>query len=131
MYKSTFGTNKPPQISFANASEYYQALGYLAKQDGSTKIKWEDNDVKGTAWGKEGRIEFFISNPLISGTYSHTAGNGGKVLSRVNCNEFIKHINQNHNFINIKNQTDKQNKDAIKSTIPEKFKKDFDDGYSR
>mgnify|MGYP003401100615 FL=1 len=130
MYRANFGTNTPPQIQFTSESQYYEALGYLAKSDGSTKIKWEDNDIKGTAWGKEGRIEFFISNPLISGTYTYTAGNGGKVLSRVNCNEFIKHINQKHNFINIKNQTDKQNKNAIKSTIPEEYLNDFNYGLT-
>jgi len=124
MYQNNFGTKQ--QIKFKNESEYYHDLGFLAKSDGSIKIKWEHNDILGTAWGKEGRIEFFISNPNMLGEYIHTAGNGGSILSRVNCNEFIKNLNLNHHFI-IGNR---QDIDAIFETIPDDFKDNFNDGLS-
>jgi len=124
MYQENFGTKK--QIKFTNQREYYQDLGYLAKSDGEIKIKWENNDIQGTAWGKEGRIEFFILNPQMSGIYIHTAGNGGKILSRVNSNEFIKNLNINHNFI----RGSIQNINNIRSTIPNVYLDDFDNGLT-
>ena len=97
MYKQNFG--KVNQITFNNENEYYELLGFLAKNDNSTNLAWEDNDVKGTAWGKEGRIEFFKLPQNLQCYLKHTAGNGGNIISRVNCNEFVQNIRINHGFI--------------------------------
>ena len=118
MYQNSYGAQG--QINFNNKSEYYQALGYLAKSD-KTSIHWEDNDIKGTAWGKEGRIHFYVSNPVISGNFKLTAGTGN-IKSRTNCNDFIKNIVNNHAFIMGKVQ-EIQN---IRNTIPDDYLVDFD-----
>lgn len=93
MYKSSFGSKG--QIQFANEHEYYTFLGYLAKSDGSTSIVWEHNENQG-AWGSEGRIQVHISNMPNIGQLAITAGNGGDVISRINCNEFVENICTNH-----------------------------------
>lgn len=124
MYKSTFGSIA--QITFNNEQEYYELLGYLAKNDDSTHITWEDKDLQG-AWGKEGRIEFLVTPPgALSAYLKHTAGNGGSVLSRVNCNEFIENIVTNHNFV----KRAAQNMNNIRNTVPIKYQPDFDRGYN-
>lgn len=83
MYKQRFG--KFGQLQFQNEEAYYELLGYLAKSDNSTRLKWEDNDVKGTAWSKELRIEFFVAQPVnLTANLPHSAGNGHKILTRVN-----------------------------------------------
>jgi len=112
------------QISFNSDTEYYQALGYLAKSDGTTSLTWENNENQG-AWG-EGRIHFYIENPQITGYFRHTKGTGN-VVSRVNCNEFLANLYQNHNFVNGATQ----DIDAIRTTIPSKYISDFNYGLSK
>lgn len=123
MYQQVFGTKQ--QIEFASEADYYEFLGYLAKNDTGTKLVWEPNDESG-AWEQEGRILFYQAPPtLLQAELSHTAG-VGNVESRVNCNEFVENILNNHNFVL---GTD-QNQDAIRSTIPDEFQPDFDRGLN-
>ena len=121
MYKSTFGTKD--QINFGSESEYYELLGFLAKSDGTSLIVWENNDLAG-AWAKEGRILFFIPQPTaLRATLLHTAG-VGKILSRVNCNEFIINIRENHDFV----LGESQDIPRVRATVPTHFQPNFDSG---
>jgi len=121
MYQATFGTKQ--QISFNSEAEYYKLLGYLSKSDGSTILVWEDNDLQG-AWAKEGRILFFENQPAaIKANLLHTAG-VGRIVSRVNCNEFLLHISAKHNFV----LGETQNIPKIRATIPQKYIADFNAG---
>ena len=124
MYRPTFGTNTPPQIRFDSESQYYQALGYLAKSDGTSSIHWEHNEQQG-AWGSEGRIHFYVSNPNIPGHFARTAG-VGIVTYRTNCNEFIQNLIADHNFV----EGRIQDIDNIRGTIPENFINDFNYGLT-
>ena len=121
--KRRYGTQG--QISFNSDTEYYQALGYLAKSDGTTSLTWENNEQQG-AWGSEGRIHFYIDNPKITGYFRHTKGRGN-VVSRVNCNEFLLNLHKNHNFVS----GNKQDIDAIRATIPDEYIDDFNYGLSK
>lgn len=121
MYQANFGTKQ--QISFNSEEEYYELLGYLSKSDGSTILVWEDNDLQG-AWTKEGRILFFEEQPAtLRANLSHTAG-VGKIVSRVNCNEFILNIRENHGFV----LGETQNIPDIKATVPKQYIADFNAG---
>lgn len=121
MYQSSFGTIG--QIKFANEHEYYTFLGYLAKSDGSTSLTWENNEQQG-AWASEGRIQ--ILKPLpYSFNVSLTAG-VGNIVARINCNEFIENIRDNHNFI----MGATQNISSIRSTVPPQYLQDFDAGLA-
>ena len=88
MYKQSFGSIG--QMQFANEQEYYRLLGYLAKSNGSTELVWERNEEQG-AWESEGRIKFLSPKPNNIGILKLTAG-VGKILYRVNCNEFVKNM---------------------------------------
>ena len=110
MYQENFGRNNPPQIQFNNESEYYKALGYLANNNHSTSLNWENNENQG-AWGSEGRIHFYTNNPQITGSFHLTAGTGN-IHHRTNCNGFTQDI---QNIIN---------------TIPNEYLDDFDYGLS-
>jgi hypothetical protein len=121
MYNSIFGTKN--QISFNSESEYYELLGFLAKSDGTTVLVWEDNDLAG-AWAKEGRILFFSNQPAtLRANLHHTAG-VGNILSRVNCNEFIINLRNNHGFF----LGELQDVPRIRATVPNNFHSDFDAG---
>lgn len=124
MYKENFGTNHPPQIQFNNESEYYQALGYLARNNDSTSLNWENNELQG-AWGSEGRIHFYVVNPSIPGSFSFAAGNG-RIQHRTNCNEFLNNLYQDYGFVN----GTVQNLTTIRSNIPTTYLHDFNLGLT-
>ena len=60
------------------------------------------------------------------GQLAMTAGNGGDVISRINCNEFVENICTNHGFIYGKNQDIIR----IRQTIPVQYQADFDNGLN-
>ncbi|WP_242133384.1 hypothetical protein [Aestuariivivens marinum] len=122
MYQQNFGTQN--QVQFRNEHEYYQLLGYLAKSDGTSSLVWENNEDQG-AWGSEGRIQFFVQNPPLNCTLTHTAGNGN-IVTRVNCNEFVQNLQRDHGFVMGRNQ----NLANIQATIPAQFQADFNAGLA-
>lgn len=123
MYQQSFGRNG--QVRFANEHEFYKFLGYLAKSDGSTSLVWEHNENQG-AWGSEGRIQFHTHNIPNLWNVVLTAGNGGNVISRINCNEFVKNICTQHGFV----YGGIQNRVQIQATIPQQYINDFNDGLN-
>lgn len=123
MYKSIFGTKG--QIRFSCPEEYYRLLGYLAKSDGTTSIVWEHNEEQG-AWGSEGRIQFHKAAMKFRDNFTYTRGNGGNVIWRVNCNEFIENLNTDHRFVMGRSQ----NIQDIRTTIPLEFIPDFEFGLN-
>ncbi len=120
MYKSNFGSQN--QIHFNNEHEFYELLGYLAKSDGTTSLVWEHNENQG-AWGSEGRILFYTNNHPYTATLPYSAG-VGNIVNRVNCNEFIENLNQNHGFV----IGASQNINVIRATIPSLYLPDFERG---
>ena len=123
MYRKTFGTKG--QIRFDTVADYYEFLGYLAKEDGTTKVAWESNDEQG-AWGQEGRIQFYVAQPAtLAAKLLHTAGTGN-ITSRVNCNTFIEHIASHHHFVS----NGPQNKVVVRSSLPPSYLADFDRGLT-
>jgi len=122
MYQSTFGSKQ--QVKFNNEHEYYELLGFLAKSDRTSSLVLEHNEEQG-AWGSEGRIQFFIDNLPFSANLLTTAGTGN-IKSRVNCNEFIDNLINNHYFI----IGFEQNVDRIRTTIPTEYIQDFDNGIN-
>lgn len=122
MPQLVFGTNH--QISFVSNSQFYEALGFLAKNNGTTSIQWEHNETSG-AWGSEGRIHCYknIASFPIYFSRAFTAGNGS-ILFRINCNEFIEYIVNTHNFI----LGYSQNINNIIQTIHSSYLVDFNRG---
>jgi hypothetical protein len=122
MFKRDFGTKD--QVHFASENEYYEVLGYLAKSDGTTSIVWEHNEEQG-AWGSEGRILIYINNFPFNGISQLTKG-VGNITYRINCNEFIKNIIDDHGFIEGKSQSI----DDIRNTVPTEYLSDFNHGLN-
>ena len=113
------------QIRFLIEEDYYEFLGYLAKEDGTTKLVWEHNDEQG-AWAGEGRIQFYVTQPAaLRAKLNHTRGTGS-IVSRVNCNDFIEHILQYHHFTS----NGSQDIATIRSSVPAAHITDFDRGLA-
>lgn len=106
---------------------FYKFLGYLANHPDDINIVYEENSEQG-AWGDESRIQF--KSDVVRKNFSHlginvTAG-VGSIDSRLNCNDLMKILYNTHKF-----QRGKiQNISAIKTTIPQSYIKDFNDGAS-
>lgn len=114
----TFGKKK--QIKFNNYNEFYQALGFLSKNNGTTSLNWEHNEVQG-AWGQEGRIHFYVDRNYPQYFSLRFTKGTGRIIHRVNCNEYVKYITVNYGFIFGYNQ----NVQAILNNIPSNFHNDF------
>lgn len=119
----TFGTKD--QVSFETEDSYYFTLGFLAKSD-CTELRWEHNEDQG-AWGSEGRIHCSgdidsYPEPLKR---AFTAGTG-KILQRVNCNDYVKNLAVKHEF----KMGAIQDVSAIRKTIPPEHMAAFDRGLS-
>lgn len=124
MYKSSFGIKG--QMRFASDNDYYEFLGYLCKNDGSTSLVWEPNDEQG-AWGPEGRIQFHVDPPVaLQADLDYTRGRGSNIAWRVNCNEFVNDILTNHGFVT----GGTQNQIEVRASVPNGHKSDFDRGLT-
>jgi hypothetical protein len=124
MAQLIYGTNQ--QIRFSTDAEFYETLGFLAKNDGTTDLHWEHNEASG-AWGSEGRIHCYqnIANFPIALSRAFTAGTGN-VLHRINCNEFVACILRIHNFTDGRGQV--LDVARILTTIPANHLVDFNRG---
>jgi hypothetical protein len=123
MYRRTFGTKN--QVRFDTTADYYEFLGYLAKNDETTRLVWEHNDDQG-AWAKEGRIQFYVHQPVsLNVRLKHTVG-VGSIVSRVNCNEFIEHIAHYHHFVS----NASQDQSRIRTSIPKAHINNFNRGLA-
>lgn len=107
-------------------NDFFEALGFLSKNDGTTSIHWEHNENQG-AWGSEGRIHCYqnIANFPAYFSNAFTAG-VGKIIHRINCNEYIENISTNHSFQLGHNQ----DVNAIRTTIPAQYLVDFNRGLA-
>ncbi len=125
MYKQYFGVRN--KMRFDSAEEYYETLGFIAKSDGSCDLYREDNQNQG-AWGPEIRMNCYKNLQKFPAPLKRkfTKGRGKKVLHRINCNEFINDLLDNHNFV----KGAIQNYNDIRATIPNQYLVDFDRGYN-
>ena len=124
MAQLIFGTKQ--QIQFASDNDFFEALGFLSKNDGTTSIHWEHNENQG-AWGSEGRIHCY-QNIANFPTYFSNAFTAGvnNIIHRINCNEYIEYIATNHHF----QLGNNQNLALITPTIPAQYTADFNRGMT-
>jgi|SRR5690554_5315488 len=122
MTQLTFGTKQ--QIQFTSDNDFFEALGFLSKNDGTTSIHWENNQNQG-AWGSEGRIHCYQNIENFPHYFSNAFSAGvNNIVHRINCNEYISYIVGNHNFQIGHNQ----DLNAIRNTIPHQNIGDFNRG---
>ncbi len=118
----SYGTKN--QVFFRNQNEYYFALGFLANNK-NAELHWEHNENQG-AWGSEGRIHCLVPISRFPNNFNFTTG-VGQVYARINCNEYVELLINQHHFSCNGNLNDYN---EICSTIPEEFIDDFIKGYT-
>jgi len=118
MYKSNFGTKN--QVQFNNPHEFYELLGYLAKSNNTSSLVLETRKVY---YLKE-RICFY--NRTLTFRANLTLRKGwGRIKYRVNCNEFVDNLVDNHGF----KFGFRQDIIKIINTIPQQYVFDFNLGF--
>lgn len=109
-------------LRFENDEEYYEAIGYLSSPNRDYYISCEQYHNK---WGTEYRINFYnITNMPDSLRRAISAGNNTYV-ARLNNNEFIHTLINEHNFP----VTGSQDFNNVLSTIPVQYFESFNRGY--
>jgi len=112
------------QVVFSSSEEFYYTLGFLADSRRAA-IYWEHNEDQG-AWGSEGRIHCLISEELFPAFFKFTAGRGSGVYARINCNDYVGCLVEDHKF---KTRGVRQNVEEIMSTVPDQYRDIFLKGY--
>ncbi len=117
-----YGRNS--QVSFSSSEEFYYVLGFLADYRRAA-IYWEHNEEQG-AWGSEGRIHCLVPQESFPDCFKFTAGRGVGVYARINCNDYVGCLVNDHGF---KTRGVVQDVEQIMSTIPEQYWEAFKKGY--
>ena len=123
----SFGDRK--KITFLSANDKYEAIGFLASSK-YTSLTWENNENSG-AWGSEGRIHCYSDIHKFPTAFSSrfSAGNG-RILERINCNEFLSLLVNTHSFVLGDLGVGAQDIISIRNTIPSSYQIDFDRGLA-
>ena len=123
MIKLVYGSQG--QVSFGSVKDYFYAMGFLANSH-NAELRWEHNEDQG-AWGSEGRIHCLVPHTRFPQFFRFTAGRGN-IYARINCNEYVATLVNEHNFnYNCKYQ----NVQEILATVPPEYVQDFQNGYGR
>lgn len=117
-----FGRNG--QVHFDSQEQFFYALGFLANNR-HAEIIWEHNEEQG-AWASEGRIHCLVPPANFPQNFTFTAGNGN-VYARINCNDFVQLLIDNHHF---SRRGTPQNIQLILSTVPPEYQPLFWNGYN-
>lgn len=111
-----------PQLVFENEHEFYRALGHLSNPKAYT-ISYEFNKRTGS-YSDACRIRILASAKNIPQAFEKKK----KTNNRINCNEYIMYINENHNFVQTGNVYE-QNIQNVLPTIPTEYISDYMQGY--
>lgn len=117
---------KGGQLEFKDDNEYYEVLGELCHSD-LFHITFETN-IETNSWGNAFRIKCNVDKKQLTDAFKNSI----RDANRINCNEYVTNLYQNHNF-----DFDKKNKklygdyDKVKKSIPDEFLDDFEKGYKK
>lgn len=122
-------------LKFSGPKEYYETLGFLAKDEEYIRIYIESNDKAG-AWSEQGRMLLrnvdADSLPLALMNAFQTSTDG-----RISETRYVRNLRDNHNFTkevdptgnNFTKRLYKETIEKVLETVPKEYKNDFYRGY--
>lgn len=122
-------------LHFRNDAEYYETLGYLAKNPALVDVYTHDNDKSG-AWGGQGKLQTKVSkNALPNGLRRSFIQSGD---DRLSVTDYVRNLVYNHAFTQYYDPTGNfytfyrfpNSVKDVKATVPNVFLEDFDRGYN-
>lgn len=122
-------------LKFANDREYYEVLGFLAKDEEYVRVYTESNDKSG-AWAPQGRMLLrnvnvkSLPEALMKAFETSTDG-------RISETKYVRNLKENHGFIKEVDPTGsdftkwlyKESIEKVLETVPVKHENDFYRGY--
>ena len=128
------GKNGP--FTFDSLYDFYFFLGILTGQK-HTKIAWEKNDEQG-AWGSEGRVQIYSDLDFFpQGVIKRATAGVGNIKHRVNSNDFVIDLLENHSFCEIQSygrstsEIVPTSKLDVQYTVPEEYLEIFNEGLTQ
>lgn len=122
-------------IKFNSENEYYEILGFLAKDEEHIRVYIESNNKAG-AWASQGRLSLrnvsIESLPDVLAKAFETSVDG-----RISETRYVRNLQENHNFTrevdptgsNFTKRLYKESLEKVLETVPEEYEKDFYRGY--
>ena len=122
-------------LKFANDREYYEVLGFLAKDEEYVRVYTESNDKSG-AWAPQGRMLLrnvnvkSLPEALMKAFETSTDG-------RISETKYVRNLKENHGFIKEVDPTGsdftkwlyKESIEKVLETVPAEHENDFYRGY--
>ncbi|GEM_PF-199682 len=122
MIKLVYG--KEGQLYFDNEREYYETLGALCNEK-VFYISFEENS-KTNSWSDAYRIRCKIGKDRLLEPLQRAV----RDRNRINCNEYIKNLHDNHKFEYISEEKRlKGYYNEVIKTVPDKYVEAFNKGY--
>lgn len=122
-------------LKFADEREYYEVLGFLAKDEEYIRVYTESNDKSG-AWAPQGRLLLrnvdisSLPEPLMKAFEISLDG-------RISETKYVRNLKENHYFIKEVDPTGsdftkwlyKESLEKVLETVPKEYENDFYRGY--
>ncbi|MCM1065016.1 MAG: hypothetical protein NC420_11220 [Eubacterium sp.] len=123
-------------LHFRDEAEYYEALGYLAKNPMQVKVYTHKNDRSG-AWAGQGKLHTRVAKDILPDGLRRSFEESGD--DRLSVTDYVRNLVDNHAFDRFRDPTDRlytfyrfpDSVDDVRATVPKKHLKDFDRGYNR
>lgn len=122
-------------LNFNSEKEYYETLGFLAKDEEYIRVYTESNDKAG-AWAGQGRMS--LRNVSVD-SLPEALLNAFEVSAdgRISETRYVRNLKENHNFTKEVDPTGsdftkrlyKETFEKVLETVPEEFENDFYRGY--
>lgn len=122
-------------LHFHDEAEYYETLGYLAKNPALVDVYTHDNDRSG-AWAGQGKLQTRVNKSSLPDGLRRSFVLSGD--DRLSVTDYVRNLVYNHAFKQYYDPTGNYytfyrfpNTVAdVKATVPRKFWSDFDRGYN-
>ncbi len=122
-------------LKFNNKNEYYEVLGFLAKDEEYIRIYTESNEKSG-AWSGQGRMSLrnvdidLLPRALLDAFKTSVDG-------RISETKYVRHLKKDHNFTKEVDPTGsdytkrlyKESLEKVLETVPKEYENDFYRGY--
>lgn len=123
-------------LHFQNDAEYYETLGFLAKNPSLVSVYTHDNDRSG-AWAGQGKLHTHIDKGMLPAGLRRSFVASGD--DRLSVTDYVRNLVQNHAFNQFSDPTGNlytfyrfpESIGNVRLTVPKEYYADFDAGCNR
>lgn len=121
-------------LHFEDNEEYYETLGYLAKNPALVDVYTHDNDKSG-AWAGQGKLQTRVAKKNLPEGLRRSFILSGD--DRLSVTDYVRNLIDNHGFDDYEDPTGylytfyrmPSDVSNVRATVPTRYLDDFDRGY--